>query len=306
MSIEIISEANDKVTNNVIEYLLANNIKFIRKNNEDFSNVSFLLDNNNAIKSNRVWHRRAKRNLIPKEINDSLFLNYLKKEEDPVNKAIEKIAIEINRGNYLGGYYEEEQHNKLYDLHLANRCGLKIPVTLVTTNKKDLLEFKKQHHKIITKAIKYPFFYKNSNEYYNCNGTFFVKQKDIDNLNAYFFVSVFQSYVEKKIEIRIFFFKNNYYPMAIFSQNDEKTKIDFRNYNTKKPNRCVPFKLPNEILQKLKKIMNYKKMSTGSIDLIVTPKNEFVFLEVNPQGQFHWLSESCNYYIEKNIAQDLS
>lgn len=239
-------------------------------------------------------------------ITKSQFLSYLKREEDPVNKAIEKIAIDINSDDYLGGYYEEEQHNKLYDLHLAKRFGLTIPDTLVTTNKNDLLTFKKQHLRIITKAIKHRFFYRCFNEYYNCKGTFFVEENDIQTLNKNFFISVFQSYVKKKIEIRIFFFKNNYYPMAIFSQNDEQTKVDFRNYNIEKPNRCVPFKLPKRIIQKLREFMNYKGMSTGSIDLIVTPENDFVFLEVNPQGQFHWLSENCNYYIERQIARDLS
>lgn len=306
MGLEIITESNDRVTDNVIEYLLASNIDFVRKNHEDFSNVSILLDNTRVRGVNKIWHRRAKRNFIPKEISNSPFLNYLKREEDPVNKAIEKIAVTTNPDNYVGGYCEEEQHNKIYDLHLAMRFGLKIPVTLVTNIKEDLIEFKKKHNKIITKAIKYPFFYRGTDVYYNCKGTFFVNQKDIDAINGKFFISVFQSYVEKKFEVRVFFYKNQYYSMAIFSQNDKQTKVDFRNYNQEKPNRCVPFKLPEKILLKLKHLMNYKLMSSGSIDLIVTPENDFVFLEVNPQGQFHWLSESCNYYIEKSIAQDLS
>ena len=37
--------------------------------------------------------------------------------------------------------------------------------------------------------------------------------------------------------------------------------------------------------------------------MIVTPTNEYVFLEVNPVGQFNFVSELCNYYIEKNIAE---
>jgi len=307
MSVEIITESNDKVTNNVIEYLIANNTSFIRKNNEFFSGFTMLLDNTSkSSPKTRVWHRRAKRNLIPKQIQASPFLFYLKREEDPVNKAIEKIITEGCTNDYIGGYNEEEQHNKIYDLYLAKRYGLTIPNTLITTSKNELLKFKKQNKVIITKAIKYPFFYKYPSEYFNCNGTFIVQQKDINKLNNYFFVSIFQSYIEKKYEVRVFFYKNRYYPMAIISQNDDKTKIDFRNYNIERPNRCLPFHMPDSELNKLKELMIYKKLSSGSIDLIVTPDNNFVFLEVNPQGQFHWLSESCNYYIEMDIANDLS
>jgi D-alanine-D-alanine ligase-like ATP-grasp enzyme len=46
-------------------------------------------------------------------------------------------------------------------------------------------------------------------------------------------------------------------------------------------------------------------LDTGSIDMILDRKNEYVFLEVNPTGQFGWLSKSCNYYIEKEVAKHM-
>lgn len=92
--------------------------------------------------------------------------------------------------------------------------------------------------------------------------------------------------------------------MAIFSQNDNKTSVDFRNYNLKKPNRVVPYKLPSYIENKLLKFAKSADLDTGSFDLIVTKKEkEYVFLEVNPYGQFGWLSKNCNYYLEKLIAE---
>lgn len=39
--------------------------------------------------------------------------------------------------------------------------------------------------------------------------------------------------------------------MAIFSQENDKTKIDFRNYDIANPNRCVPYKLPRRIEKQL-------------------------------------------------------
>lgn len=46
-------------------------------------------------------------------------------------------------------------------------------------------------------------------------------------------------------------------------------------------------------------------MNCGSIDMIYSPEGEYIFLEVNPVGQFQWLSKSCNYDIERQIAFDL-
>lgn len=44
----------------------------------------------------------------------------------------------------------------------------------------------------------------------------------------------------------------------------------------------------------------------GSIDMVVNTKNEFVFLEVNPFGQFQQVSFPCNYYLELKVAENLT
>ena len=46
-------------------------------------------------------------------------------------------------------------------------------------------------------------------------------------------------------------------------------------------------------------------LNSGSIDMIVTPSNDFVFLEVNPVGMFWQVSYPCNFYIEREIAKFL-
>ena len=47
------------------------------------------------------------------------------------------------------------------------------------------------------------------------------------------------------------------------------------------------------------------ELNSGSIDLILDKKNRFVFLEINPIGQFGMTSFPCNYSIEKEIAKYL-
>ena len=83
--------------------------------------------------------------------------------------------------------------------------------------------------------------------------------------------------------------------MAIFSQADKQTSIDFRNYNYEKPTRRVPYKLPKKFEDKLREFMKLAYLNTGSIDIIRNEKNEYVFLEVNPVGQFGMVSKPCNY-----------
>lgn len=100
-------------------------------------------------------------------------------------------------------------------------------------------------------------------------------------------------------------FLENFYSMAIFSQNNENTKIDYRNNDFSKPNRKVPFNLPQKEKRLLLEFMKEIKVDVGSIDLILDKNNNFIFLELNPQGQIDWLSENCNYYIEELISKHL-
>ena len=62
--------------------------------------------------------------------------------------------------------------------------------------------------------------------------------------------------------------------------------------------------LPKEIEQKLTELINSLNLSHGCIDLIFEDnKNNYVFLEINPMGQFKDLSDKCNYQIAKSIAE---
>jgi len=81
--------------------------------------------------------------------------------------------------------------------------------------------------------------------------------------------------------------------------------IDFRLYNKENPARRVPFKLEKEIENRLSYFMKIENLNCGSFDLIVDKNGGFVFLEVNPVGQFGMVSYPCNYKLEKRIAEFL-
>ena len=93
--------------------------------------------------------------------------------------------------------------------------------------------------------------------------------------------------------------------MAIFSQMDDRTAVDYRHYRPDKPNRQVPFILPLKVQHKLRMLMRDLDLSSGSIDMIYDKFNRYVFLEVNPVGQFGMISQACNYYLEKSVAEHL-
>ena len=48
------------------------------------------------------------------------------------------------------------------------------------------------------------------------------------------------------------------------------------------------------------------RLTFGAIDLIETPKGEYVFLEINPNGQWLWLDDMLDLGISAAVADWLS
>jgi glutathione synthase/RimK-type ligase-like ATP-grasp enzyme len=129
-----------------------------------------------------------------------------------------------------------------------------------------------------------------------------ITASELDKIPTHFNYSFLQQYVDKKADIRVFYLDGKIFSTAIFSQNDEQTKIDFRNYNREKPNRIQPFKLPKEEEKKLKKLMQILNYKTGSIDYVLDKNNVLYFLEINPIGQYDFISYRCNLFLDKIIC----
>jgi ATP-GRASP peptide maturase of grasp-with-spasm system len=181
---------------------------------------------------------------------------------------------------------------------------MEVPDYLITTSKNALRSFLEKHEGVITKVIHMPLFFINEG-IMAPTYTITVGPEDLEYLPEHFSESLFQSMVPKRYEIRTFYLDGDTYSMAIFSQNDDQTKVDFRRYNRDKPNRNVPYKLPAAVKAQLAGIMDHLQLRSGSFDIIMTPEGQYVFLEVNPVGQFGMTSIPCNYYLEEKIAKYL-
>lgn len=194
--------------------------------------------------------------------------------------------------------------NKLVALIAASSVGLKVPETIITGLKQDLLDFRKKNGRIICKSLDLS--YSKSEKNLNCMGyTNLIESEDISALKQEFTPTLFQKYIEKEFEIRCFWFHGNFYSVATFSQKNIKTKIDYRRYDDENPNRVVPVNIPDHLKVKINELFNCLNLNTGSLDIIVSG-TEYYFLEVNPVGIFDNVSGMGNWYIEREIAKYLT
>lgn len=323
MILIISQHLGEYTTDSVIDWLDRKNANYYRINGNDFiENCSFYFDVEDVdvrMKFSEIqidfseikvfWYRRW----LPESY---FFSNYEKLTDDVYSKIrisrhlknelwkIRDYISSIQNNKHWLSSIEHTTVNKLEVLRTAKECDLRIPKTIVTNDKNDVLQFKKKFNSVIVKAIGEALMVSIYNKSYS-GYTSLLDDEMLDRLPEKFYPSLFQETVDKEYELRVFYLDNQFYSMAIFSQNDDRTRVDFRNYNLSKPNRTVPFNLPVDIEVKLTKLMEELGLNTGSIDLIKSKSGEFVFLEINPMGQFGMVSEPCNYHLEEKVADYL-
>ena len=201
-------------------------------------------------------------------------------------------------------HYIKGSLNKARQLVLARLAGLETPDTLITDSKEQVQQMMEKYDRIICKSIWEIGFFRYDGTALGTY-TFLFTRQHLEELPAKFSPSLFQEALEKEFEVRVFYLDGKLYSMAIFSAGDKQTAVDFRHYNYGRPNRTVPFRLPANMEEKVIRFMELAGLDTGSLDLIFTPSGKFVFLEVNPGGQFGMVSFPCNYHLEKKVAEKL-
>lgn len=192
--------------------------------------------------------------------------------------------------------------NRLTVLDMAKRLGFTVPRFEIVTNGKQLSDTRKTLGRGVTKAV-------NNGVHDNIDGNMYYSYTELlddnfynDNIDNTFFPSLITECIEKQYEIRTFFIDGQFFSMAIFSQSNEKTKVDFRKYAD---NRNVPYQLPKDIEDRLLLLFEELKLNTGSVDFIFDKDGNYVFLEINPVGQFGMTSEPCNYNLDNEVAKYL-
>jgi hypothetical protein len=271
---------------------------------ENGVNVSTSFDSFSIASDSVCWFRRADFPPV-----------YIHSEKNPVEQEkkvfgfVEKrqtyIALKywiVNNCKYSSCFFNDT-FNKIDVLLKAKETGIKVADWIVTDNKDYAYSFAKHYEYVASKPFTTFFLqgkdatYKNLTERFTCS--------ELQSFPQHFVPRIFQQYIEKKYELRSFYFHGTFFTYAILSQNNPKTAIDFRNYDDDAPNRCIPFNLPPEYSLKLELLMKKLRLDTGSFDILVDKNDAYYFLEVNPVGQFGYGSYECNSNIEEFIADYL-
>lgn len=301
----IITHKTDFTADFVINKLNQKQIKYKRFNCEDIlsydcsvkldSSFSYSLLGEKAISS--VWFRRTQLPSIKQlSVNEQI---YILNETDCLIKNLFSI-IDAKWMSEPFSVYKAE--NKLLQLKLAKELGFEIPNTLITNDKEQLKSFyKEQNGKIIIKPISQTRIdNKESPSFIFTNK---ITQKQIDNLDNFDLTPcIYQKEIEKEYELRVTVVGNNIFTASIDSQSDEETKVDWRKKKLIFNAVEMPKHVENSCIEMVKKL----NLSFGAIDLIKDKEGNYVFLEINPNGQWAWIETQTGLNISEAIIQELT
>lgn len=186
--------------------------------------------------------------------------------------------------------------NKLLQLKLAKNIGFTLPTSLITNSNSQAKAFCKGNFKNIVKPI--------SVGKINWDDKVGVIQTNVVDQNVTFTglelcPAYFQEYQQKDYELRVTVVDNKFYPVSIRSTN----KIDWRKNNTDNVYSLVD--LPFDIEAKCLELMESLELKFGAFDFIVKD-NIYIFLEINPNGQWLWLEQALDLDISRKIIDYLA
>lgn len=181
--------------------------------------------------------------------------------------------------------------NKAVQLMFAKEVGLKIPSTIISNDADEVADFATRHGgRLIVKPFFQELWEDEDGRALQLASVTFLEQI-IENKNSIKLCpNIYQELVEKAYELRVVVMGEEIYPVRIESQVAEATKIDWR----VDPGSCSILQeqdFPSEVRSKVLKFMRMCGMEFGSLDMIVTPEGDYIFLEINEQGQFLWLEK---------------
>ncbi len=302
----IITHKEDYTVDFVVNKLNEKRIPYYRFNTEDLLSKEFVdifiddrrlfinFSNLNSIKS--VWFRRIKIphfEHIPNSVNKYIH-NELRVYFSNLWELLEAKWLSIPKFIYRA-------ENKFLQLNEARKIGFEIPSTLISYDPNRINKFFNDNNgDVIVKPIfNNEFKLQDKSKHIYTNK---IDRNQIDKISEYFpLPSIFQSYIEKEIEVRITVVENQIFSAYVDSQSSIETSIDWR----RKRNKFYEINLPESIKEKCVQLVKKLNLSFGAIDMIKTKEGKFVFLEINPNGQWGWIELETQLPISDSIIEFL-
>ena len=241
-----------------------------------------------------VWWRRPGAFSLPKSLRDPAHRRLAQSEANAAFQglfaAMEALWINEPTLDALASY-------KPYQLALAQRLGLEIPHTVMTSDPEEAREF----WRVCQSDVIYKQFIALPDAWWETRRLGETETKATDEAIRLAPV-IFQRHVAAVADLRVTVIGDEIFAAAV-DLRDLDYNVDVRiNLNAKH----VAHPLPNDVADKLRGLMRRLGLIYGAIDLRLTADGRYVFLEINPAGQFLYVEQQTGQPIAAALAARLA
>lgn len=234
-----------------------------------------------------VWYRRATRPVLPEE--DGLHEGDLQVARRECNVFYNALWYLISPDAFwVNPLHARDRANaKPIQVLEALRAGLSVPPTLFSNDPEQIRRFIGEHEGTVIYKAFTPGQWR-TNDGVAFSFTSEVRLADLpDDDVLRLSPGIFQRKVTKARELRVTCMGHHVVAAALSPLGGEKSQMDWRAaFSHIKAERTT---LPEDVRLHCIELMRRLGIVFGCFDFILTPENEYVFLEVNEMGQFLWL-----------------
>lgn len=245
-----------------------------------------------------VWYRRPFFGKVPEDFDEADRLVVERESRDLRLSFFDLLCPAALWVNPLDSVLRE--HCKPTQLVIAQKCGFLAPPTLVSNDPDEIVTFAERFEgRVVYKSF-------NALVPTSVLGANMLSDREALRWTP----GIYQPLIEKAYEIRVTIVGRRIFATRINSQETERGKVDWREAQWQMPGqrsdltfgRC---KLPDSIRRSCLRLMKALGLVYGALDLIVTPDGQYLFLEINPSGQFLWVDHEVGYPLLDAMAEML-
>lgn len=261
------------------------------------------------LKVRSAWYRKPEANELPQS-PDPLWVDFIRAQTEHQVRGLWQMMhcywvsppAALRAAEY-----------KLNQLQLAQQLGLMLPKTLVTNNPDEVRQFyAATSQRVIYKPLRTPSVISVKSDSESLPDqlkipllyTTVLTDKHMQEIDSIRWAAgIFQEYVPKKVELRITIMGRRIFAVEMHTQIHERTRHDWRRYTDDlKAVPYYPHNLPSALENRLLQMVDLLGLQFGAIDMILTPDGEYVFLEINPNGQWLWMEDMTGLPMLKTLV----
>ncbi len=255
-----------------------------------------------AVWYRKIWHLEA-----PEELDEDFLAVY----RQEYNTVWQLVVDQLKHCPWINDFHHAQYviDRKMLQLEKAREAGLIVPDTLFTSDEKAVRDFYHRHGgKVIMKL------HGGLQRNMHGRGAFFpatfLQETDLADLQSLVYCPmIFQQAIDKAYELRVIYVDGKFFTgridtAVVASQyEDGSATSDWRTHTGS--SQWQPYRLPATVEEKINALMQILQLQFGAIDIIRQPDGQYVFLEVNPQGEWGMLQRDLHYPIAETIADKL-